>query len=84
MEQFASTITYLRRQVSVCAVRAVADSLFCRLLQVGQQGAGAAAAARRRSFAMFEEEKARKERAAHWLLQTRGHQVLRRGQFMET
>ena len=70
--------------MSVCAVRAVADSLFCRLLQVGQQGAGAAAAARRRSFAMFEEEKARKERAAHWLLQTRGHQVLRRGQFMET
>ena len=83
-EQFASSLTYLRRQVSVCAVRAVADSLFSRLLQVGQQGPGAAAAARRRSFAMAREEKARRERSAHWLLHTRGHQVLQRGQFMET
>ena len=83
-EQYSSSITYLRRQVSVCGVRAIADCLFSRLLQVGQQGPGAAAAARRRSFAMFREEKARKERSAHWLLHTRGHQVLQRGQFLQT
>ena len=39
-EAYASTIAYLRRQISVCAVRAAADSLFSRLLQVGQQGPG--------------------------------------------
>ena len=81
---YSSSITYLRRQVSVCAVRAVADCLFSRLLQVGQQGPGAAQAARRRAFAMSREEKARRERAAHWLLHTRGHQVLQRGQFLAT
>ena len=47
------------------------------------------------SFDSFEEEhcvgkprssseKARRERAAHWLLHTRGHQVLQRGQFLAT
>ena len=81
-EQFSSTITYLRRQVSACAVRAVADALFSRLLLVGQEGAGVAA--RSRAFAMMKEEKTRKERSSHWILHTRGQQVLRRGQFMET
>ena len=81
--QFSSQITYLRRQLSVCCVRAVADCLLTRLLQVGQAGPGAAAAARRRSIALGLEERGRKERAAHWLLHPRGHRVLRRGQFLE-
>ena len=43
----ASNLTYLRRQLSVCGVRSVADSLLCRLQQAGPAGRGAAAAARR-------------------------------------
>ena len=31
----ASNLSYLRRQLSVCAVRSVADSLFSRLQQAG-------------------------------------------------
>ena len=45
----ASNLTYLRRQLSVCGVRSVADSLLCRLQQAGPAGRGAAAAARRRA-----------------------------------
>ena len=45
----ASNLTYLRRQMSVCGVRSVADSLLCRLQQAGPAGRGAAAAARRHS-----------------------------------
>ena len=80
----ASNLTYLRRQISVCAVRAVADSLLSRLQQAGPAGRGAATAARRRAEAFGREERGRKERAAHWLLHTRGHQVLQRGQFLNT
>ena len=80
-EACASTIAYLRRQISVCVVRAAADSLFSRLLQVGQQGPGASQAAKRRAQAMAREEKGRKERAAHWLLHTKSR-ILQRGQFM--
>ena len=80
-EAYASTIAYLGRQISVCAVRAAADSLFSRLLQVGQQGPGALQAAKRRAQAMAREEKGRKDRAAHWLLLTKSR-ILQRGQFM--
>ena len=80
----ASNLTYLRRQISVCAVRAVADSLLSRLQQAGPAGRGAATAARRRAEAFGREERGRKERAAHWLLHTRGHRVLQRGQFLNT
>ena len=31
----ASNLTYLRRQLSICAVRSEADLLFCRLQQAG-------------------------------------------------
>ena len=54
-----------------------------RVKTLGQAGLGAAAAARRKSIALGLEERGRKERAAHWLLHTRGHRVLRRGHFME-
>ena len=37
-----------------------------------------------RALAMAQQERGRKERAAHWLLHTRGHRVLQRGQFLET
>ena len=81
----ASNLTYLRRQLSICAVRSVADSLFCRLQQAGDApGRGARLAAQRRALAMAQQERGRKERAAHWLLHTRGHRVLQRGQFLET
>ena len=82
-EQYSSQITYLRRQLSVCCVRAVAECLHTRLLQVGQVGPGAAAANRRREMALAREEKGRRERAAHWLLHTRGQRVVQRGQFMD-
>ena len=81
----ASNLSYLRRQLSVCAVRSVADSLFCRLQQAGVgPGRGARLAAQRRALAMAQQERGRKERAAHWLQHTRGHRVLQRGQFLET
>ena len=78
----ASDLTYLRRQLSVCAVRAVADSLLARLQQAGPAGRGEAAAARRRAEAFGREERGRRERAAHWMLHTRGYRVLQRGQFL--
>ena len=78
----ASNLTYLRRQLSVCAVRAVADSLLARLQQAGPAGRGEAAAARRRAEAFGREERGRRERAAHWMLHTRGYRVLQRGQFL--
>ena len=80
----ASNLTYLRRQLSVCAVRAVADSLLARLQQAGPAGRGEAAAARRRAEAFGREERGRRERAAHWMLHTRGYRVLQRGQFLIT
>ena len=80
----ASNLTYLRRQMSVCGVRSVADSLLCRLQQAGPAGRGAAAAARRRAEAFGREERGRRERAAHWLLHTRGYRVLQRGQFLQS
>ena len=80
----ASNLTYLRRQLSVCGVRSVADSLLCRLQQAGPAGRGAAAAARRRAEAFGREERGRRERAAHWLLHTRGYRVLQRGQFLQS
>ena len=79
----ASHLTYLRRQLSVCAVRGMAESLLVRLQQAGVgPGGGAAQAAKRRGQAMAREERGRRERAAHWLQHTRGYRVLNRGQFM--
>ena len=54
--KLASNLTYLRRQVSVCAVRAVADSLLARLQHSGPPGRGAAQAARRRALGRGDEE----------------------------
>ena len=51
--KIASNLTYLRRQLSVCGVRAVADSLLCRLQQAGPAGRGAAAAKRRAEASNF-------------------------------
>ena len=80
----ASHLTYLRRQISVCAVRSMAESLLVRLQQAGQgPGGGAAQAAKRRAQAMAQEERGRRDRAAHWLLHTRGYRVQNRGQFLK-
>ena len=76
--------SYLRRQLSVCGVRAVADSLLCRLQQAGPAGRGAAAAARRRTEAFGREERGWRKRATHCLLHTRGYRVLQRGQFLQS
>ena len=79
----ASHLSYLRRQISVCAVRGMAESLLVRLQQAGVgPGGGAAQAAKRRAQAMAREERGRRERAAHWLQHTRGYRVLNCGQFM--
>ena len=53
----------------VTCVWAGAECLHNRLLLVGSSGLGA----RRKDIALGLEEKGRKERAAHWLLHTRGH-----------
>ena len=79
----ASHLTYLKRQISVCAVRGMAESLLVRLQQAGVgPGGGAAQAAKRRGQAMAREERGRRERAAHWLQHTRGYRVLNCGQFL--
>ena len=79
----ASHLTYLKRQISVCAVRGMAESLLVRLQHAGVgQGGGAAQAAKRRGLAMAREERGRRERAAHWLQHTRGYRVLNRGHFL--
>ena len=78
----ASNLTYLRRQLSVCIVTGVAESLLTRLQQAGNPGRGARQAAQRRAQALGREERGRRERAAHWLLHTRGYRVLQRGQFL--
>ena len=78
----ASNLTYLRRQLSVCIVTGVAESLLTRLQQAGNAGRGARQAAQRRAMAMGREERGRRERATHWLLHTRGYRVLQRGQFL--
>ena len=80
---FASQICYLRRQVAITAVRGISDSLHTRLLQVGKSP-GQRQAERRRDWAVYQAERGRQERAAHWILQTRGYRVLQRGQFLET
>ena len=51
-KQYSSRITYLRIQLSVCCVCAVAECLHIRLLQVGQVSPGVTAAKRRREMAM--------------------------------
>lgn len=80
-ESISNQISYIRRQISVRAVRANADSLFTRLLQV-DQGLGAQAAARRRGQAIEREERGRRDRAAHWLQHRTGNRIIRRGQFL--
>ena len=53
----ASNLFYLRKQLSICSVRSVADSLFCRLQQAGVgAGRGARLAAQRRALAMAQQE----------------------------
>ena len=80
-----SNLFYLQRQLSICAVRSVADSLFCHLQQAGVgPGRGDRLAAQHRAVAMAQQERGRKERAAHWLQHIRGHRVLQRGQFLDT
>ena len=78
----ASHLTYLRRQLSVCAVGGMGESLLVRLQQarVGP-GGGAAEAGKRMGQAMARKERGRRERAAHWLQHPRGYRVLNRGQF---
>ena len=58
--QVASNLTYLRRQLSICAVRSEADLLFCRLHQAGVgPGNGARLAPQRRALAMAKQERGR-------------------------
>ena len=73
----AFNLTYLWRQQSICAVRFVADSLFCHLQQAGVGPLrGARLAAQCRALAMAQQERGRKERPAHLLQHTWGHRVL--------
>ena len=76
--EVALVTSFLRRSLSVAAVKAQAFSLLGRLEGLGQ---GAAAAGRRRSFALQQEWQWSNLRRAHALSVRQGKTVLRRGQF---
>ena len=67
---------YLRRRLSTAAVRANIRCLHERMLMVGE---GVGQAARRRAWARAEEERARMDREAQWLVRVSGRNLVRRG-----
>ena len=75
----AITTAFLRRSISVCAVRGQAWTLLSRLEVLGP---GAAAAARRRGFALDLERRYANQRRAQALSAAQGRAVVRRGHFL--
>ena len=75
--EIALTTAFLRRTLSISAVKGQAFSLLDRLEGLGP---GAAGAARRRSFANMMELRWRNLRQAHVLSVSQGRDLLRRGQ----
>ena len=73
------TVSYLRRKLSSCVMKANISCLLERLVQVGEN---LGQPGKRRRWARIEEEKARCDRESRWLARTTGHNLLRRGQFL--
>ena len=69
---------YLRRRLSTAIVKANVKCLLERLVQVGE---GQGQAGKRRRWARREEERARWDREAQWMVRVTGRPLLRRGDF---
>ena len=69
---------YLRRRLSTAIMKANVKCLLERLLLVGE---GQGQAGKRRQWARREEEKARWDREAQWLVRVTGRPLSRRGDF---
>ena len=69
-------VSYIRRRVSVAAVKGQCLSLLGRLEVLGP---GCAAAAGRRKWAQFQEQRWRRDRQAMLLSERQGRSILRRG-----
>ena len=76
--EMAINTAFLRRTLSVCAVRGQASTLLGRLEVLGP---GTAAAAQRRNTALQLERVWGNQRRAHALTVTQGRALVRRGQF---
>ena len=74
--QLAAYMCYVRRQLSIAAVREQARMLLERLQLLGD---GSADATRRREKAAAEEAKAQRERQAQWVCMRQGHAVILHG-----
>ena len=74
----SKAITQIRQNLSVVSVRSQSECLLSRMLLVGP---GANQAASRRHLAVGQEERMRRERAAHFLAKVTGRQIIRRGRF---
>ena len=70
---------YLRRRLSTAIMRANVKCLLERLVMVGE---GQGQAGKRRQWARREEERARWDRQAQWLMRTTGRPLARRGDFL--
>ena len=68
----------LRRRLSSAVMRANVRCLLERLVLVGE---GQGQAGRRRQWARAEEERARQEREAQWMVKITGRNLSRRGDF---
>ena len=73
---------YIRRRISVAAVKCFGQRLASRMSQVGGQNAQLAAG-RRQAWGR-EEERARGEREAAWVETVTGRDIVRRGRFWGT
>ena len=74
--QLAALVSYVRRQLSITAVREQARMLLERLQLLGD---GSADAARRRGRAAAEETRAQRERQAQWVCMRQGQAIMRHG-----
>ena len=72
----AVAVSYIRRRVSVAAVKGQCLSLLGRLEVLGP---GTAAAAGRRKWALVQEQRWRRDRQAMLLSERQGRSILRRG-----
>ena len=71
---------YLRRRLSTAIMKANVKCLLERMVMLGE---GQGQAGRRRQWARREEERARWDRQAQWLLRVTGRPLARRGDFLQ-
>ena len=71
---------YLRRRLSTAIMQANVKCLLERLVMVGE---GQGQAGKRRQWVRREEERARWDRQAQWLMRITGRPLTRRGDFLQ-